>query len=458
MKRVLKAVGVLAVVAVIGAGVMAYRMYARMKGPTPPSCAAPALARKAFEPPLQLSSAQSPGALVYDIEPSAAVAPDGALSVVYNPRDWIWKGRSGLSTARVALDGKVSARAYPTDRQEAFDAWMTACPDGKLRMVWLAHDGGRPEKAMKIGYAQSDDGLSWSAPPGEAHAPADCKDGARGCLDKPMIACAKDRVVVLYYSGLVDALRATTSPYARAKFEVSAEAGRGAYADVAVSAPSGRVHLVFMASEEGLTEEEEAADSPFGAAHGAVWYARSDDQGQTFSKALRVSAAGEPVPFFFSNPQVAVDETRGFLYVAYPTGTPDGRWDVRLATSRDEGRSWTSVQVNDDPRCATHMTPHTALDPLTGTLHVTWLENRSGKGALAYAACEVGGHKCGPNEAVSGASFASFGFERHLPAWLSEYGALVLDAERRLLHAVWTQPVDEDGRATSRIFYARAKL
>ena len=103
------------------------------------------------------------------------------------------------------------------------------------------------------------------------------------------------------------------------------------------------------------------------------------------------------------------------------------------------------------------MAPQLALDPQTGTVHLTWLDNRTGQGALAYAACATGGASCSRNERVSEAPFASFTFERHLPAWLSEYGALVVDPQRRVLHAVWTQPVPEGG-ATSRIFYARRPL
>src|SRR5206468_3934100 len=111
----------------------------------------------------------------------------------------------------------------------------------------------------------------------------------------------------------------------------------------------------------------------------------------------------------------------------------------------------------DDAACANHMAPQAALDPRTGVLHVTWLENRSGQGGLAYASCEPGGAACGANEAVSDA-FASYSFARHSPEWLAEYGSLFVDADRRLLHSVWTQTVDESGKPVARIFHAQAKL
>ncbi len=54
--------------------------------------------------------------------------------------------------------------------------------------------------------------------------------------------------------------------------------------------------------------------------------------------------------------------------------------------------------------------------------------------------------------------FANFTFVRHLPAWLGEYDVLLLDESRRILHAVFSAPIDERGVPTSRVFYASAKL
>jgi hypothetical protein len=104
------------------------------------------------------------------------------------------------------------------------------------------------------------------------------------------------------------------------------------------------------------------------------------------------------------------------------------------------------------------MAPRAALDPSTGAIHLTWLENRSGVGALVWARCEPGGGSCGASEAVSDRPFAAFRFARHAPDWLGEYSVLVVDPARRALHAAWTQPVEEDGEAVSRILYARRSL
>jgi hypothetical protein len=263
-----------------------------------------------------------------------------------------------------------------------------------------------------------------------------------------MVVPTAGGVAVLYSSS--EALRAVP-----AKASKSVRVAGGAYASV-VHTPSGALHLVVVDSREG-TEELESTDATaaWGSLESRVAYVRSDDAGHTWKRVSFASADDEPVPFFFSNPQVAVDEARGSIWVAYPTGRVDGVWALRLARSRDGGQTWSRVTVNDDAPCATHLAPQMALDPASGAVHLTWLENRAGVGALVTARCDA--ERCGPNQTVS-APFASFSFERHLPAWLSEYGALLVDDAHRTLHAVWTQPVLEDGVPTSRIFHASAPL
>lgn len=447
LTRVLPAIGL---VIVLVAALIAWRVWSRMKGPPPPQCAEQALPHRTFLPAQQLSSAQTPGARLYDIEPAAALMPDGALVVAWNALDSIFAQTTGLVTARIGLAGETSLRPYPADRRAAFDSWMAVGPDGKARMVWLGHDGGSPERNMKIGYAESSDGLSYT-PPLSIHAPADWPEGSRGGLDKPMIAAGPAGVYVAYCSDAGEGLRVVHSELAQPQFGSSVKAGEGCYGDILVS-PSGTLHLVFV-DQTVDRKVNQFGDSAF-----RVAYTRSTDGGKTFAVPTAVSTADEQVPFYFSNPQVAADEQRGFLYVAWPSGTPDGRWDIYLATSADGGKSWSRRKVNDDAHCASHMTPHTALDPKTGVLHITWLDNRSGVGALAYASCAPGGSSCSANEAVSDKPFASYTYERHLPGWLAEYGTLLIDSERRWLHAVWTQPVLENNKPISRIFHARAKL
>jgi hypothetical protein len=212
---------------------------------------------------------------------------------------------------------------------------------------------------------------------------------------------------------------------------------------------SGKLHVVYVAAGAG---------NKLGDAGNGVFYTNSADGGASFVAPVRISSENESVPVYFSSPQVVVDVPRRLLYAVYPQGGADGKWEIILATSKDGGVTWSRASVNDDSPCASHMLPSAALDPATGRVHVIWLENRSGSGQVAYSACNPGGDKCGKNEAVSDAPFAAFGFGRNSPKWLGDNVDLVLDGKRKQLHAVWTQPVDENGTLTSRVYTAAAKL
>lgn len=442
-RRILLGLGALIAVLAVAGYVILDRMH---RGPPLPVCGAPPPPRKAFGKPIQVTGKRSPGR--YGNEPGMALLPSGGLAILYQAQAGVFSD-NGLGAVALAPDGHVEERALGSDRKRHFDAWMTADPRGTLHAVWLGHDGGRPDKHAQIRYATSRDGLAWTLGEAVHDAANDCPNDMPGCIDKPMIVWAKDAALVTYYSEPAEGMKAVrvvdgkpTGP--------SVKVGEGAYGDITAT-PSGVVHVAYT------VWNDPKADT-FGDRRIWVEVVRSDDGGRTFGKPIRVSAEDEPVPFFFSNAQVAFDEARGFLYVVYPTGLSDARWTLTLATSRDGGKTWQRTRVNDDAPCANHMTPKAALDPKTGTLHVIWLENRTGKGAVAYAACEPGGARCGANEAVSEAPFASYTFARHRSDWVGEYQALVLDAERRVLHAAWAQPVDEDGEAVSRIFYAQAAL
>jgi hypothetical protein len=414
----------------------------KLAGPPPPACRGAAPPRStAWSAPRQLTDAASPGSRTYDVEPHATVRNDGALALAFNPRDTIVWGRSGLSFGLLRDNGAPDLRPYQTDRQEAFDVWMAAGAR-TLHAVWLAHDGGRPEKNMKVEHAQSEDGLSWS-PPERAHAPSDYEESQRGGLDKPMVIVTSDDVAhVFYYAEKRDGLVVSHGP----GFETSDRVPGGAYGSVARGADDA-LHVVTMTGDE---ESEDA--SSWGDRAVAVAYTVSTDHGHSWRARVRVNADTEPVPFFFSNPQVAVDDARHLLYVAYPSGLPDGQWQLRLATSSDGGITWQRRDADDAVACATRMAPQMAIEATTGVVHLTWLDNRDGHGFVAYVRCAPGG-QCAKVERIS-EPFARFSFARHLPHWLGEYGALVVDEERGVLHAVWSQTVEERGDPVSRIFHA----
>lgn len=228
-----------------------------------------------------------------------------------------------------------------------------------------------------------------------------------------------------------------------------ATVGPGAYGDVATA--NGGLHVVWVGFDA-------APSSKLGAAEVHIYYAASENKGVSWSPPVVVSAPDEPIPFYFSNAQVAKRQDKDLLHVVYPHGKNDLAWDLTLATSADQGKTWSRIQINDDAHCANHMTPALELDTKTGELHVMWKENRSGVGHLMYARCDAGGAKCGPSERISDNAFGSYVLTRQSPEWLGEYDALLLDPTTRLLHAVWGQTVNENGHFRTRMFHAAAQL
>ena len=153
----------------------------------------------------------------------------------------------------------------------------------------------------------------------------------------------------------------------------------------------------------------------------------------------RSARRDEMLPFFFSNPSVAVDDARHWIYVAYARGGRDAVWDIVIAASKDGGKTWKRQTIGDG--CAIHMVPNLALDARTGTLHVAYYDSE-GAPRFAHATCTPGAAKCTVKGAINATPFAALSTERHGTKWIGEYESLVIDDKRRVLHAVWTQPVD----------------
>jgi hypothetical protein len=386
----------------------------------------------------------------YDWEPSAAFLNDGRIVLAYTARTGTSLfDSSTLHVATLRNDGTTeSTRSLTTERSEQYDTWMTTDLRGRAHLVWLGHNGGGIDRDSQIGYSTTEDGTTWSAPVA-AHDPRDCRS-ADGCLDKPMITSGplsgdttRSLLIVCYAAS---GLRCRRSLDSGATFERSVFAANGFFGDVRMDA-RGRVHVVVTSGPGGS-----ASPSWFGSEQNRVVYARSDDNGVTYRQISVASVTGERVPMYFSNAQVVRDEARSITYVVYPAGN-DVAWNIMVATSRDDGVTWTHTRANDDAPCATHMTPAAALDTTTGALHLMWIENRDGRGAAVWTRCDAGAASCAPNERVSDEPFAAFALARQSPRWLGEYHALLVDTTRRRLHAIFTATVTESGAPIARIFH-----
>jgi len=417
-----------------------------------PTCPSAGARDPAFAPSDALSTEHAPG--IYQFEPSAVALPDGSIAILYGTRGAMPEGNA-LGWAHAARPGAAPAtidQAFRSDRASHFDPWLARDASGALYAVWLGFDG-RGSERQQIGFATSSDaGATWSAP-SSAHDPADCAGGEPDCLDKPMVLVGPEpratgrEILYVMYAGHDAGLRVRASRDRGKTFGPTTTALDGIYGNAAISG-DGRLHLVSLngGPQAGLGSTEHKVE-----------YTVSADAGATFRPPVTVSGAGESLPFFFSNPAIAVDDRRGWIYVAYTRGGHDAAWDIAVAASHDGGQTWTRTRLGDDPACALHLVPNVALDPTTGTLHVAWYDSR-GTGRFAHATCPVGAARCTQRGAINDRPFAAISTERHGAKWLGEYESLIVDDRHRVLHAVWTQPVAEAKGAIARIFHASAPL
>ena len=167
-----------------------------------------------------------------------------------------------------------------------------------------------------------------------------------------------------------------------------------------------------------------------------------------------MNLTGERIPFYFANPSVAaIDDARRRALSRVRARRPRRRWDIALlATTTRAGRGG-ATRIGDDPPCAIHMVPNLALDPTPAAAS----RGTTAAAAASHTPCAVRARGCQAsvriNDRVRGAVDDAAG-----ELAVGDYQALVVDNARRILHAVWTQPVLEGGKPVARIFHARAKL
>ncbi|MCB9561532.1 MAG: exo-alpha-sialidase [Kofleriaceae bacterium] len=421
-----------------------------MLGPKIAACDEPARKRGIFDAAEEVSTAAGPG--LYHHEIAAGLLPNGAIVGLYIAGGAMGAPNS-LGMVRVAADGTLieGDREFKTARENHFDPWVAVDKKGVVHAVWLGFDGGHaPEKNMEIGYARSADGGKTWTEPRPIQAVADCPAGTDGCMDKPMIAIGPDPkkkgkqiIYVSYYSEPAEGMRLVTSRDGGDTFsETSVAVLPGAYGDLEVDS-KGVVHAVAVVSSPAHA---------FGSPDGTIQYTRSTDGGATFSEPVTVSASAEDIPFYFVNPTLGIDAKGKRVDIAYASGGPDLKWNIALVSSKD-GKKWSRMLVDAGSAC-NHSVPNLAEDA-SGKVHLTWAESRGG-GAIAHTTCTTS--KCAAPDLVSSQPFARYSFARHAAVWTGEYATLLVDAKHKRIHALWSQVVDEDGKAVARIFHAAGKL
>ena len=443
ISKALVAVGGVGVAVALGASVVRARR--AKQPPKAPTCHAQPLARRTFGAPVELSQ---PGSGTDDRSPTAALDAQGNLVAAFMSHSESF-GNDHLGVVRVGLDGALRRSTLKGTRAQVSAPAMAADRAGALHLVYLSADGSAPGKHVDVDVASGLPGMDFTNPVA-AQDPNDCPKDVPGCLASPAVASdgTPSGVYLAYVKAPGHAIRVL-----RRSADKSGPSAAVRPGEVPVLAVEGHDLLSALYLEHDVPDVDR-----FGDARTRLEFVRSHDGGKTFSVPVEVSREGERVPLAFAHPQLLIDGPRKLRYALYAAQRSDqSGWDVVLATSRDDGAHWRHIRVNDGAPCGAHLMPFAALDPKTGAVHVAWVENRTGQGGVAYARCQSGGARCSGNEAVS-APFASFTLGRGAPDSLGAGAQLLIDPARRTVDAVWAQPVREQGRALTRVFFARGHL
>ena len=166
-------------------------------------------------------------------------------------------------------------------------------------------------------------------------------------------------------------------------------------------------------------------DTPFGLLiAGPQGYYTSADQGATFTP--RISR-----PFGAKLARLGLSPDRRRVYVVGDS-TVGG---LRIQRSGDGGKTWLMARVDDAARATAWRYPAVHVDG-RGRVHVTWMDDRSGFGAIYHAYSDDGGASFSPNTRVSDQQFEfPPGAPPPPPAtqsgtWIGDYISLTTAGER----------------------------
>jgi len=417
---------------------------------------APALMRRAFAAPNFSVSAGRRDSVV-NAEGNIAVHPmSGNVASTYialGAMSSVFMGVSSSTNGGAAFDGLGNV-ADPLG--SASDPVLDWGRDGVLRMTYLGLQrsafGQVQASAFRI-TESTDSGRTWSTPR-QVEPAGYCTTGSGNGCDKPWILSGPavtgdvDALYIAHYrsrvSGMTQSieLSAQRSDDRGMTWSAPTVLGRLGVVGTTATAPNlnhlavggpGVVAATWIGISVGMGAGQDGAVR-FGSSDNRVFFRRSTDGFRTLEP-LRIVSRRDDSPTYVQAP-VALDG--GTVHVAYVSGDSTGAWDIILATSTDNGATWSHRQVNDDPeRCASHHFPMMVVDRTTHDVHVTWLENRFGDGAVAYARCPAdAATRCGANEQVSDMSF-TFTSSRDPSRWHGDYNGLTIAANGDLW-ATWS--------------------
>jgi hypothetical protein len=367
-----------------------------------------------------------------------AAAPGGRI--------FMGTSRSPMSGTGWIGDGTVTDPMFNSSSDPVLDY----SADGALRMTFIGLQRGATGQVTQVHVrvAESrDEGSTWSTPT-QVDPAGTCPQVAGGICDKPWLLSAppaSPTAPTTLYLGYLAQSGNTANLLAQ-----RSDDGGATWSPTVRLAALGRIGGVvlshnliqFAAGADGLVAAAWAGlslgdgtgsvdgSARFGSPSNRVLFRRSLDGFRTLEP-LRIASRTTDSPVY-TQPPVAVDGP-SVVHVVYVTGDASGAWDIILATSTDGGQTWQHRQVNDDPEtCALHMLPAMVVDPVTHAVHVTWMENRFGEGAVAYARCPGDpAMRCGRNEQVSDRGFRLTS-SRNPQIWHGDYMGLTLSPQGEL--------------------------
>jgi subtilisin family serine protease len=133
-----------------------------------------------------------------------------------------------------------------------------------------------------------------------------------------------------------------------------------------------------------------------------IFFARSTDEGTTWSADARVNRDPYGVSVNQQSPAMVYDPVRDTIYVAWQDER-GGDYDIWFARSTDGGTLWTepvSNPISDDASGAAQVSPSLAVDE-SGTLYAVWQDRRNGNDDIYFAASADGGDTWSENILVT---------------------------------------------------------
>jgi len=331
-----------------------------------------------FEPNVRVTDGSTP--FLFQVEPYVAVDPANRLFVGWKEADTADGPGIRVGFAR-SFDGGLSwSPNVLMDRLYRFqtDPWLALDELGRLYYARLEFSESLFQ-SQGVAVSRSDDaGATWGPV-------ADADDIRLAFVDKSSIMSDGDGRLYVGYAFVAGGRTVTGG------IRVSRSTDSGvSWSSVAISdAATNAIGAVLAAGAGGIVH-----GAWWDATSGDVFVDRSVDGGITWGADVRINRMPGSARASSSNPHAQplptiVATPRGALFVGWAEGSGSDL-DIVVARSDDGGTTWgIPVRVNDDASAREQWQPAFAVGP-DGTLHLAWLDNRTGAYNVFYATSRDG--------------------------------------------------------------------